>query len=209
MRATKRLQRLAMTLALPLSALVIGGEAMAQTESSYLTGCLTDGGNIVKLAYGEIPAKPCQGTQAEVKLALEDEDGGSTGYASILTPFYITLDGDTEATIAINGPLEYFARCTVDAGGRDKIEILATSTEDGWWDEDGFWPLRADDEVLVFLEIGATGQSRYDNDTNEGSAVAADGSYIAIDGDTLGLGLNVFGHDCIAVGTVIVITGTP
>ena len=56
--------------------------------------------------------------------------------------FYITLDGNgSTATIATNGPLSFFARCLLnqpDGGGgfEDRIEIVATSSIAGWFEED-------------------------------------------------------------------------
>ncbi len=218
MRAIGKLQPLVLALALPLGASLIGDQAAAEPGSGRVTGCLSGGGTIVSLAYGESSARPCRGGQLEVTLALAGAGDGTSsgegeagGEASILQPFYVTLLSGDEVTLATNGPLEYFARCTIDDGGKDKIEIFVTSTQDGWWDEEVAFrtPHAADDEVRAFYKIATTGQSHYDNDINEGSAIAADGSYMAIDGDTIGLGLNIFGYDCIAAGTVVVIAGAP
>ena len=60
--------------------------------------------------------------------------------------FYIVLDGNgSTATIATHGPLRYFARCLLNqpddrpmgAGGfGDRLEIVATSSASGWFEED-------------------------------------------------------------------------
>ena len=56
---------------------------------------------------------------------------------STFTTYFEALDGDqSEVTLAENGPLRYFARCTVDGGGFDRIEVLVESTTGDAFEED-------------------------------------------------------------------------
>jgi hypothetical protein len=184
-----------------------GGDALADNVTvgaGSATGCLTPGGAISQVAPGDAPARPCPPSQSQISLG-----GGRE------VPFYIVLDGDgDEETIATNGPLEYFARCRVNSEispgvFRDIVEIVATSTEDGWFLNHDSGPNSADDELVNFVITISTGDEFYDNDIDNGTMAAPDGSYLAIDGEMLGLGLNIFGHDCIVIGTAVLINGTP
>lgn len=137
--------------------------------------------------------------------------------------FYITLDvgsaTSTTKTIATHGPLSLVARCLVDqpaSGGglEDRIEIYATSSASGWFEEDesdelaGNPPLNAGEQVIsVSVEVNPTGRPRFDG-ISETSVVAPDGSYLALTGDAGGMGLNMFGHDCVVMGNVYRVTGT-
>lgn len=126
-------------------------------------------------------------------------------------PFYVVLDGDgAEQVIATNGPLEYFVRCTV--GTTDVVELIATSSQAGWFgDGDGgnVTSGTAGAEMVAGSRSVGAATASFGNDIDESFAVAPDGSYMAVNGEMLALGLNVFGHDCVAVGNVFVISGTP
>ena len=134
--------------------------------------------------------------------------------------FYVALNGTSTATIATNGPLTYFARClpnNPDGGGgfEDRVQIVATSSVAGWFEEDasdspgGNAPLNAGQEIVSDqFAVGIPGVQRFDN-TAEGSMVAPDGSYLALEGDSSAKGLNLFGYDCIVVGNVYRTTGSP
>ena len=142
--------------------------------------------------------------------------------------FYITLDGDgATETIATHGPLTYFARCLVDRSeyygyqasseyraSFDRVEIVATSSQSGWFEEDttdegGSRPLEEGEEVVTNSRTAyPSGDVVYGN-LSETSIVAPDGSYLALEGDAGGMALNIFGHDCLVVGTIYRITGAP
>ena len=120
----------------------------------------------------------------------------------------MTLDGDgSKKTIATIKPLKFVARCELNSEGEDEIKIVAQSSRDGWlastWDE----PLSRRRKVVMFSESDSAGEPAYENDDGDGSIAAPNGAYMAIDGDTLGLGLNVLGHDCVAIGTLTIIKG--
>ncbi len=97
----------------------------------------------------------------------------------------------------------------------DRIEIVATSSEFGWFEEDesdssgGNLPLNAGQQVIVQTDfVSPAGSAKYD-DLDETSAVAPDGSYLGLEGEAGGVGLNLFGHDCLVVGNSYSITGAP
>ena len=128
-------------------------------------------------------------------------------------PFFVTLDFGEEKTIAKAGPFKVFARCIViPAGGPDIVRIIVTSEEAGWFaetDEDPIangGPFAADAEAAALQEAFPTGLPIYSNNPDKFSAIGPDDDgdlyYVSIDGDTVGLGLNIFGNDCLAVGNV-------
>jgi hypothetical protein len=124
--------------------------------------------------------------------------------------FYITLDGDgASKTISLFNPFRIFVQCQVNRNGKDRIKIFVKSTAGGWFVNDRNGPLAAGQKVVLFNESETTGETKYTDDDGEGSAVAGNGAYVSIAGETLGLGLNVLGHDCVAIGTVTLIKGDP
>lgn len=129
-------------------------------------------------------------------------------------PFYITLDGDgAEQTIVTNGALTLFARCRVDFDSRDRVQILATSTVDGWFaevfDPPANGPFAAFEEVVVMERAISEGSIHYNDGDSQTSAAAPDGSFISITGEATALAVNVFDHDCLVAGTAFLIDGTP
>lgn len=126
-------------------------------------------------------------------------------------PFYVTLDTDgAEQTLATNGTLEIFARCRVNNPiGQDIIDIVATSSAAGWFLSNQGGPFAAGQEVILISRSTAIATTLYNNNIDGRSVVAPDGSYLAIDYETTGHGLNIFGHECFTVGNVFVISGTP
>lgn len=127
-----------------------------------------------------------------------------------LEAFLVTLDGGEEKTIAFAGPFEVFARCIlgVESTSRDEILIKVTSSEPGWWEDDG-GPFAAGVERNVLTLSNDFGVPTYSEDTRDFSAIGPDAGgklfYVAIEGNTVGLGLNIFGHKCIAVGVISII----
>ena len=152
------------------------------------------------------------GAVSETKLspALQDTVASSAASVAERQSFYVTLDINlAEQTIATNGPLEYFVRCFINDGGSDRVEIIATSSVAGWYEEDnGSAALPALQEEIILSNSNPTGDDDYENEIDDGSMVGPDGSYMAVDGETVGLGLNIFGHRCVAVGHVIKVNGT-
>ncbi len=137
--------------------------------------------------------------------------GAASAWAAVKSSsekdFYVVLDGDKDKeTIAILGPLKVFAQCRVNQDGFDEIKIFATSSQGGWFDSESGNGHPKGKRILLFSEDDNTGDRKYDDDG--GTSVASrSGHVIAISG--LGLGLNIFGHDCVAIGTATLITGNP
>ncbi len=124
--------------------------------------------------------------------------------------FYVVLDGDKDkATIATLGPLKVFAQCRVDKDGFDEIKIFATSSTGGWFDSDSGKSHSSGKRIVLFSEDENTGDKDFTEDDGGVAVASRSGHYIAIAGETLGLGLNIFGHDCVAIGTATLITGNP
>lgn len=134
--------------------------------------------------------------------------------------FYITLDGNgATQTIATNGPLNFFARCLINqpdglGGSFDRVEIVATSSLGGWFESNesdsnaGNPPLTAGQEVIAATETSnPSGTARFDEPDDQSIMMAPDGSYLAIDDESAGIGLNILGHDCFVAGVVHRITG--
>jgi cysteine-rich repeat protein len=155
-----------------------------------------------------------QGEQCDDGNALPGDGCSATCQTEgsfVQVPFYATLDGDGAiGPIATNGPLRAFARCRVNDAGNDRIELVVVGVVDGWFEEDNPTTAQlAGAEITVNLEQAPTGTPFYDNMIDDFSAVAPGGYYVGLDGESTGLGLNLFGHDCIAVGVATMITGNP
>jgi hypothetical protein len=204
MHKTLKIQILVIIISL-LAMTLSGNNAKAQSGPNHLTGCVDRFGRIVKIAFGDSPSNSCIETEQQVTFKIEDPLG-----ATETIPFYITLDGNgSEQTITINGPLEVFARCKTNDFGNDRIQVIATSAKAGWFITSNTTPNSANSEFIIFEVIRSAGSTIYSNDATTVSIASSDGSYLTIDGETIGLGLNVFGHSCIAVGTVTAIKGNP
>jgi hypothetical protein len=124
---------------------------------------------------------------------------------SVTNGFFVTADIDgEERPIATAGPFEIFARCFV--GATDQIQILVRSAVGGWREPFSTSPFDAGEERVVFDDSANGDQPSYENSVDRFTALGPDENgrlfYLAIDGETLGLGLNVFDHECLAVGTV-------
>lgn len=116
-------------------------------------------------------------------------------------PFYVQLSGGETKLVAKNGSLELVARCVVNSA--TIMDLFLTSTQDGWFSTpEG--PLLAGAERSVTLVEGT--EPVYGNSINGLTAAAPDGSFIGIPRDSTGVGVNVFGHDCVAIGTATLIS---
>ncbi len=85
---------------------------------------------------------------------------------------------------------------------------MESTTGDAFEEDEG--PLTADTPVAAYSHSGSTTDPSYENDIDDGSTVAMEGttgSYIGIDGETIGLGLNLFGHDCVVAGAAFLANG--
>jgi cysteine-rich repeat protein len=124
-------------------------------------------------------------------------------------PFYVVLDADnSESTIATYGEFRLFVRCRVNQGGNDVIRVMVTRTSAGWFTDNAAGTSQAAGaEVEMSVRSIATNTANAGVDFDEGYALGPDGTYVALDADGLALGLNVFGHRCVAAGIVRAMTG--
>lgn len=190
------------------------GSGGARAEPTYVTGCIGGWRTISSVAIGTSPSAPCRSNWTQITWEVVDPNAPpappppSTGGPTI--GFYVTLDGDgAEQTLATNGPLEYFARCTVGATSTT-VEVYATSSQDGWFSSMG-GPHAAGEELLHYsLQSDGTDPEYGDNALRfESSIVSPDGHFLVVGNESMTLGTRMFGHDCLAIGTAIAITGTP
>ncbi len=195
-----------------LGSIALPATAWAQATDVDCNKCV-DKGDVAKKAITKKKIKPgavtskkiADGAVTETKLspALQQSVGERQS-------FYVTLDANlAEQTIATNGALEYFVRCRINDGGQDRVQIIVTSTIAGWYNENNSTTAQlASVEIVALAKSAATTTASFDNDNAEDSNVAPDGSFISISGESIGLGVNIFGHACLAVGHVNLITGT-
>ncbi len=108
-----------------------------------------------------------------------------------------------EVTLASNGPLRYFGRCVLNESGNDFARVFVVSTTAGAFSTAG-GALTANVETLVFSNSVTTGNTSWNQDIDDNAAYAQAGGqqyYLAIDGETLGLGVNVLGPGCTFAGS--------
>jgi hypothetical protein len=111
-------------------------------------------------------------------------------------PFLVYLDGHgSDVLIASSGSLELRVRCTNPDGWRAELYVVSSSP--GWWETDE-GPLVAFEE-RSFLQVESI-VAKYTNRTDGESWIAPNGSFLALDADTTGLGVSLFEHDCVAAG---------
>lgn len=183
---------------------------------------------------GGVPGKGCVGKRDMRRGAVNGSrlSKGLREHVSERESFSIVLDGDgATKTVATHGPLTIRARCILDffdpdffdpdanADGLtvDRVEIVASSSAAPWFEEDESDgtggsvtvpanALAAGQEVVVFSESVRSSSARFDSGFDETSMIGPGGHFMEIDGSALGSGLNILGHDCILVGTVMKIT---
>ena len=201
----------AIGLALPVVTAIANGGARA--EPTYVTGCIGGWRIISNVAIGTSPSAPCGPSVSQVTWELANPNSPPPPPPSGSGPtsgFYVTLDGDgDEQTLATNGPLEFFARCTVGATATT-VEVFATSSQNGWFSSMG-GPHGGGEELLHYsLRSAGTGPEYGDHSLRFESSIASpDGHFLVVGNETMTLGTRMFGHDCLAIGTATAITGNP
>ncbi len=112
---------------------------------------------------------------------------------------YIKMSIGDEVTIAQFGPLELFATCSQPA--TDKIlSVFITSSQAGWYVASSGVALPADAThpyILIARE-----DNPFWTEFDAAPAVSPSGHYLATDS---GVGVNMFGADCLFAGQVVVI----
>ena len=207
--------------------LVLGpAGAWAQKASDLDCNKCVDTGDIAKKAITKKQIKKetvttnrfKEGAVSEEKLSAELQD-----HIAERESFYMAIDvpsgaTSTTQTIATHGPLTVFARCLLNqplGGGQfqDRIEIVVTSSTSGWFEEDtsgdpaGNLPLNAGEQAISQSDSVNPPGSAYYEVLEESVSVAPDGSYLALRGESGGVGMNLFGHDCVVIGNIHRITG--
>lgn len=199
--------------ALALPMVTLGSIGDARADPTYVTGCLNGKDVIKNVAVGTSPAYACKSSWPQLTWEVVDPNASKPPPPAGGGPtigFYVTLDGDgAEQTLASSGPLEFFARCTVGASSTT-VEVYATSSQDGWFSSMG-GPHAAGEELLHYsLRSDGTDPEYGDNALRFESSIASpDGHFLVVGNESMTLGTRMFGHDCLAIGTAIAITGTP
>ncbi len=132
-----------------------------------------------------------------------DDRLGSGSNAVTQTGFEVILTtNNATATIIENGPMRLFARCIVNQGGNDRMEIVAISTTP-WFEDDSATPRAANTEVIIDSDSAPTGTT--DITTGDVEVLGmfdATGRFIGATGEDFIYGVNVFGNRCYARGVV-------
>lgn len=83
-----------------------------------------------------------------------------------------------------------------------ELRIRATSTTDGWYSSFGPTTSRAPGAIVsLFSQARITGSSEYFVPAGGQHIMDPDGWHLAIDRETMAVGLNVFGYDCVVSGS--------
>jgi hypothetical protein len=122
------------------------------------------------------------------------------------------LNGGQVVTLAQNGPLRVFARCRENQSGADSIGLYVVSlTADAYISgEDD--PLVAYEPVQIGEVTGPAGATAF-GQLVDGSAAYARLSgtdhYLAVNAETVALGVNVLGAKCVVAGSSFQATKAP
>ncbi len=132
------------------------------------------------------------------EIALADDNG----LKAKTVPFLLKLDAGDVVTIATNGNLEVFARCS-DNGFSRRIEVVATSSDE-FAGPFNFGTLNPPGSERLILDANASNLA-FGNVIDSGTAVQDGSHYIGIDAESTAIGLDIFGFDCFAAGTAVLI----
>jgi hypothetical protein len=135
-------------------------------------------------------------------------------------PIFEVMEFGTTRTILRHGTLELRARCDRDPPETQNFDVVAleVNSRTDWvlTTETGFQTIPANDpRTLLFFarpsgpafETASRNQFGNDFDVAGASALGADGTYLSVAADTLSFGVEVFGHDCLIIGTATLIKG--
>src|SRR4051812_41864683 len=172
----------------------------ANAAAGHLTGCLTVGKTVDKIAVGDKPSAGCLSGQKQVTIATV-----TAANPYNLVPFLVGLDGDSATkAIASYGPFQVSATCKKvpsRASFVRSVEIDVKSSVNGWIDSDGT-TLRASNTSapLDNWQNLPFDQSLLNSDPGPHSALAPDGSHLFL--NQVQFGINILGHDCTAAGVI-------
>ncbi len=116
--------------------------------------------------------------------------------------FWVGLSVGETTTLITNGDLSFRAQCS-GSPATPKLSYFFKSPNAGW-----FCGIQPTTEQLAGAKCDAgeftSSTPSYRFAIDQGSAVTPAGYYIGVDHETLGAGLKIFGHDCLAVGSGVV-----
>lgn len=119
--------------------------------------------------------------------------------------FYVALNGDgSKKAIAKVGTLTIFAQCELDPLDEDEVKIIVKNSKGPWFESEDGKALRGGQRIVLLSESDESGESTFEDE--DASVTTGKGLYVNVQA---GLGVNIFGHDCVAMGTVTTIVGKP
>ena len=132
-------------------------------------------------------------------------------------PFDIALDKGEIQQFGTNGPISFEAACLDNAGDPEAIIRAKTSANDSvvmdsvWVFFDGgivegyLLSSTADGDRVMF-DGPTSAATQVANYIDGGFILTASGEYLGLDGETLAIGVNYAGNDCVFVGTYTMTT---
>ncbi len=225
MREQVRRPSPAMGVALVALFTALGGGAYAasQIDTADIAPQAVTGGKIAKetirgsklRADTVTGAKINESTLGEVPNAANAQNAVTACNLSGQQSFYFGMARGDSVEIAANGSVSLTALCDSVVGTRDRVRIVAATTQpsailDGRDDLTGtdfngkfLEPTTAaDDRELLASTNSAPGQTLVQNSIDQGFVLGADNKALTIDGETAILGLNYGGAACIVGGVV-------
>ena len=132
------------------------------------------------------------------RVTILEQGPAPTGPTSV--GFSVMLNGDSTEEIISLGPLTGFIRCSKNDDGKDKVEMVFTSTEDGWFARQNTIGHEAGVNVVMRFRSVATNGPDFNADYNQDAVVSGTGEFVGI--LSTAFGLNILGVDCVAIGTL-------
>jgi len=123
---------------------------------------------------------------------------------SATSTFFETMQIGDDVTLATSGPLELFAKCTDSGGGKTRVNLLLTSSKDGW--RSSVNPGARDAGVFESICGVNSDQETFSDCSGNGfpaAVMSANGRFLGLLGGATGVGVNVFGADCVVAGGVL------
>ncbi|MEZ5295800.1 MAG: hypothetical protein R2697_05870 [Ilumatobacteraceae bacterium] len=145
--------------------------------------------------------------------SLDELDQRVSAVESLNAPFSVRLSVGERVALVSNGPISLEADCRTQADNDIEARLLGATTEiddvilgadeddfDGGDDDFLFPDTDADDRVIASISA-SPGHTEVGQDIDSGYVLTASGEYVAIDTETLAIGVNYADSDCIFVGT--------
>ncbi len=116
--------------------------------------------------------------------------------------FWVGMSVGESTVLITNGDLSFRAQC-IGSVNTPILRYLFKSSSSGWFCGTEPTTEQVSGGTCIAGQYSANVPS-YKFDIDQGSAVTPTGNYIGVDHDSLGAGLKIFGHDCLAVGSGVV-----